>query len=115
MEITVFIETDDTGTFNAYTNDDLPFGLLGEGETVEATIEDFYISKDEMKELYEEEGKEFPDLEFVFKYDLESFMGRYNKVFSMPALERLTGINQKQLHHYGSGLKKGLVHHLTLE
>jgi len=27
-------------------------------------------------------------------------------VFTKPALERLTGINQKQLHHYATGLKK---------
>jgi predicted RNase H-like HicB family nuclease len=41
-----------------------------------------------------------------FQYDTQSFLTYYSTVFSMPALERLTGINQKQLHHYCSGLKK---------
>ncbi|MBT6568889.1 MAG: type II toxin-antitoxin system HicB family antitoxin [Flavobacteriales bacterium] len=41
-----------------------------------------------------------------FQYDTQSFLIYYSTVFSMPALERLTGINQKQLHHYCSGLKK---------
>ncbi|MFV0506365.1 MAG: hypothetical protein ACK5L5_06595, partial [Bacteroidales bacterium] len=39
-------------------------------------------------------------------YDTMSFFNYYCELFSMPALERLTGINQKQLHHYASGLKK---------
>jgi len=33
-------------------------------------------------------------------------MNYYNKIFTNVALERITGINQKLLHHYSSGLKK---------
>ena len=44
--------------------------------------------------------------EFEYKYDIESFFDYFSKIFNMPALERLTGINQKQLHHYASGIKK---------
>ncbi len=83
----------------------LSFGLFGEGNTVKETIEDFMVSRDEMKELYKEEGKNFPEnIEFVFKYDIESFFAYFSKVFSMSALENLTGINQEQLHHYATGL-----------
>lgn len=42
----------------------------------------------------------------VFKYDTESLMQYYKGIFSAPAFERLTGINQKQILQYGSGLKK---------
>ena len=42
----------------------------------------------------------------VYKYDTQSFLKHYNSIFSNVALERLTGINQKLLHHYASGLKK---------
>ena len=42
----------------------------------------------------------------VYKYDTQSFLKHYNSIFSNVALERLTGINQKLLHHYSSGLKK---------
>lgn len=41
-----------------------------------------------------------------YKYDAQSFLNYYDKVFSKTALEVLTGINQKQLHHYASGFKK---------
>jgi predicted RNase H-like HicB family nuclease len=46
------------------------------------------------------------DYEIEWRYDTQSFFNYYNKVFNCAALERLTGINQKLLHHYASGLKK---------
>jgi predicted RNase H-like HicB family nuclease len=81
MEITVFIETDKSGTYNTYTNDELPFGLLGEGKTVKEAIEDFKVSIEEMKSIYLEEGKEFPLLELTFQYDTKSFLKYYCNVF----------------------------------
>ena len=42
----------------------------------------------------------------VYKFDTQSFLNYYNQVFTNVALERLTGINQKLLHHYATGLKK---------
>ena len=48
--------------------------------------------------------------QIVFKYDVQSMLSYYSDVFSKPALERLTGINQKLLHHYATGLKKPREH-----
>ncbi len=42
----------------------------------------------------------------VYKYDTESFLRHYKGIFTNSALERITGINQKQFQHYASGLKK---------
>ena len=42
----------------------------------------------------------------VFRFDVESLLNYYKGVFTNAALERLTGINQKQIHHYATGLKK---------
>ncbi len=104
--IKAFVETGTDGTYNVYINEDLPFGFFGEGKTAEEAKEDFLESYKEMKELYEDESQKSTDYNFVFKYDAQSFLNYYCKIFSMPALERLTGINQKLLHHYASGLKK---------
>jgi hypothetical protein len=41
----------------------------------------------------------------VCKFDTESLLQYYKGIFNAPAFERLTGINQKQIHHYSSGLK----------
>lgn len=45
----------------------ISFGLFGEGQTVKEAIEDFLISQEEVRELYEEENRAFPDLEFRYK------------------------------------------------
>lgn len=42
----------------------------------------------------------------VYTYDTQSLLKHYGSIFTGPAMERLTGINQKQLHHYASGLRK---------
>lgn len=87
--------------------EDLPFGLYGEGDTVEETIADFNVSLDEMKSIFSDEGKAFPeDIEFNFVYDVASFLEYYSEKLSLAGLGRLTGINRKQLSHYLTGHRK---------
>ncbi len=107
MKVEVIIQKSEK-RYEAVINPDrdygLSFSLFGEGATVEETIEDFLISETEMKEMYEEDGREFPDdLEFVYKYDVASFLAAYSKVLSLAGLERLTGVAQGQLSHYLNG------------
>jgi len=45
------------------------------------------------------------DYSLVYKFDATSFFQYYKGIFTNAALERLTGINQRQLQHYASGLK----------
>ncbi len=85
---------------------DFSFGLYGEGKTVQKTIADFNNSFCEMKELYAEEGREFPaELKFVYKYDVASFLAYYSKILTLAGLERLTGVSQGQLSHYLNGYR----------
>lgn len=111
MKINVIIERGLDGTFDAYFDyekeNGLSFGLLGQGATVEETIADFKNSAIEMEELYKEQGKNFPEnLEFVFKYDVPSFLSYYKGKISLTGLGKLTGINPKQLNHYVTGVRK---------
>jgi hypothetical protein len=46
------------------------------------------------------------EYQLVYKFDVESFLQYYKGIFTNAALERITGINQKQLQHYATGLKK---------
>lgn len=41
----------------------------------------------------------------ISKYDSQSLLQHYKGIFTNSALERITGINQKQIQHYASGLK----------
>ncbi len=48
----------------------------------------------------------FEELEFVYEYEMASFLSCYSKNFSLAGLSRLTGINQGQLSHYMTGRRK---------
>lgn len=110
MKIDVIIETGSDKRFEAVIDPNkdygLSFGLLGQGSSVEECIKDFHDSANEMAEYYKEKGKEFPVLEFVFKYDTASFLAYYSDVLTLSGLEKITGINQRQLSHYLNGVKK---------
>jgi len=110
MKVDVFIEKGLDGTYDLHLGEQtkgLTFGLLGQGDTVQEAINDFYNSRDEIKTYYKEVGKPFPeDLEFVFKYDTASFLAYYSNVLSLAGLGRLTGIAQGQLSHYVTGRRK---------
>jgi len=107
MKVKVIIEQNGKGRYSAFIDDDrITFGILGEGKTVEETIEDFKIGYQEMKETYQSVGKEIPELEFEFKYDTASFLSVYSNVLSLAGLSRLTGLNQGQLSHYVTGRKR---------
>lgn len=108
MKATAVIERGSDGTYdiNLEYREDLNFGLLGQGNTVQEAIEDFYLSRNDIKAWYQESGKPFPDdLEFEFVYDMASFLESYSDKISLAGLGRLTGINRKQLSHYLNGTR----------
>ena len=107
MKVTVIIEQNSKGKYSAYISDErISFGIVGEGNTVDETIEDFRIGYQEMKETYQNAGKEIPELEFDFKYDTASFLSAYSNILSLAGMSRLTGLNQGLLSHYVTGRKK---------
>jgi hypothetical protein len=46
------------------------------------------------------------DYEIIYKFDTQSLLNYYKGIFTNASLERLTGIKQKQIQHYATGLKK---------
>jgi len=55
------------------------------------------------------DGEELPfdkDYELVYNFDPESLLLHYNGIFTNAALQRLTGINQRQLQRYASGISR---------
>jgi len=82
-------------------------GIYGAGNTVEEAKESILRAI----ELYKKYNKKVPSVlkgkyALTFKFDMESLFTYYKGVFTKSALERITGINQRQLQHYSSGLKK---------
>ena len=84
-------------------------GVYGAGNTVEEAKENvldglrLFVESRKKEELPEILKSEY---DVFYKYDTQSFLKYFEDIFSKPALEKLTGINQKQIHHYASGLKK---------
>ena len=84
-------------------------GIWGMGDTVEDAKKSalkslrLFLDNNEAKNIPKElKGK----YELAFKLDTQSFFNYYKGIFTNSALERMTGINQRQLQHYASGLKK---------
>ncbi|MBQ2521875.1 MAG: helix-turn-helix transcriptional regulator [Bacteroidales bacterium] len=101
------IERGEDGRYSVYIeNKNYPYGIIGTGATVKAAMADFLAGYEEMKECVESTGETFVEAEFIFKYDIPSFLQEYAFAFSLAGLERITGVNQKQLGHYISGYRK---------
>lgn len=103
-KISVTIEKG-TDLFGAWA-DNVP-GIYGEGETVKETKESILAAI----ALYKEYNDDIPselegDVEIEWYFDVQSFLQYFNGIFTKAALERITGVNQKLLGHYASGLKK---------
>ncbi len=107
MKVKVIVEKGTDGFYSAYMDEDrFDFGLNGQGDTVQDAKDEFFTGYRELQEMKKDEGQEIPDLEFEFEYDVDSFLNYYAGILSKSGLEKITGINQKQLWHYASGKRK---------
>lgn len=85
-------------------------GIYGGGETVADAKQSIL----DAIALYKKHNSIIPSVlkgnySIVYKFDTQSFLSYYKGVFTNAALERITGINQKQFQHYATGLKKPRV------
>lgn len=46
------------------------------------------------------------DYQLEFKLSIEALLNAYSDIFTKAALSRITGINERQLWHYASGMRK---------
>ena len=86
-------------------------GIVATGKTIAEIKRNIQETIEVFKETCWETGCEIPPLlsetfELDFKMDVRSLLNLYSGVFTKSGLERLTGINQKQLWHYANGISK---------
>ena len=107
-KVIVNVELTDNN-YSAYI-DILP-GCVSTGNT----FDELQQNMKEAVDFHLETGREFGDdipgvfdknLELVYKFDAGSLLQHYKGIFTNSALERLTGINQRQLQRYASGETK---------
>ena len=63
---------------------------------IESSVEDNYPIPEVFKSEYQLE----------FKLSTEALLNAYCEIFTKAALSRITGINERQLWHYASGMRK---------
>ncbi|MCM1076891.1 MAG: type II toxin-antitoxin system HicB family antitoxin [Bacteroides sp.] len=105
--VRVFIERGKDGSYGAYMPDEnnLSYGVIGDGTTAAAAIEDFKAVYEDMKRASQSEGRPFEEVNFAFSYDLPSFLVYYADLISYKGLAKLTGISAAQLSQYISGYR----------
>ena len=78
-------------------------GIYAAGDTIDATKADTYEAIRLIKKNLPEERWPEPikgDFEIEWRFDVPSFLEYYGGIMSLAGMERLTGINQKQLSNY---------------
>ena len=103
--INVIIERASDGTYGAYA-ENVP-GIYGAGDDVKEVKQSIIDGIETIKEYF----TEVPEIlkgnyEIKYKFDTESLFQYYKGILGNPAFEKITGINQKLIHHYSTGLKK---------
>jgi len=69
-------------------------------EAIQFHVESSLIDNDPIPEVFKS------DYELEFKLSTEALLNAYSDIFTKAALSRITGINERQLWHYASGLRK---------
>lgn len=103
--LTVIIERTENN-YSAYIQE--VDGIFATGNSVQEIKQGIIDSISVLIEDCKEFGGEIPlelqgEYILTFKMDTCSLLQFYEKIFTKAGLERITGINQKQLWHYASG------------
>ena len=92
--------------FSCYMHiDSLNCGVLGVGSSAKAAIKDMLSGwKDETDEL-REEGKEIPELEIKYKFDVGSLFNYYDFI-NVSGVSREIGVSPSVMRQYAIGIRK---------
>ncbi|MBO5592513.1 MAG: pilus assembly protein HicB [Prevotella sp.] len=105
MRVIVTIERANDGSYWCQTDTAILGGYLtATGSTVQEAKEDLVECLAEAKENLEAEGKVFPDVEFTYKYDLQSFFN-YFSFLNVSDIAKRSGVNPSLMRQYASGIK----------
>ena len=104
-EVIAHIESNKKGFFSIYVEEDLPYGIIGDGYSVEEAKEDFLAVYEASRADYKDRTGE--DIEFSFRFvmDASAFLRHYKGGLSLAGLSHVVGINKAQLSQYVCGTR----------
>ena len=117
--IEAIIERAQDGTYTVYCKNEI---FSGAGETIEEAKADMARQMEFYRNTAKEEGFKYPafldsEYEINYTFDVTSLVTYYvnSGIFSLASLEKVTGINQKQLWSYVNGTtpRKAQVDRIT--
>lgn len=79
-------------------------GFGGGGSSARAVMEDTRLSLQEEKDEWARQGKEFPDVELDFRFDVGAFFDYYP--IDVTAFAKYIGMNASVLRQYVTGLRE---------
>jgi len=104
-EIKIIIEKNKDG-FWAYAEN--VSGISGGGDTVQECKQNVIDCIETLKTLDGENRFPYAEGEYmlIYSFDVESLLENYKGVLTNAGIERLTGINQRLMYQYATGVKK---------
>lgn len=102
-EIKIIIEKS-SDSFGAYSEN--VSGIFGAGDTADECKLSVLDAIETLKDLENCPDELKGDYKLVYKFDTVSLLNYYKGIFTNAALEKITGINQKQIQHYTTGHRK---------
>lgn len=99
------VECNKNGLYTVYVDEDMPFGVIGEGHSADEAKNDFLRVFDTMRKLHQERTGVDCQIDFEFVYDASAFLQHYKGMLTLVGLARITGINKNQLSQYVCGVR----------
>ena len=105
QKVIIIVEQASDGAFWCRTETDIAgVGLNACGKDVASAKADLLECYEEAKADMKAEGKEMPDVEFEYQYDLQSFFNYFN-FLNVTEIAKRAGINPSLMRQYSSGIK----------
>lgn len=107
-KITATIERNSDGGYSTYCDNEMFSGM---GDSAQEAQNNMIASIEFFKQTAIEDGRKYPSwidgsYEIIYKFDTQSLLEYYSGIITPAALERLTGINKKQIWSYAHGKSK---------
>ncbi len=92
--------------FSCYMHvDSVKAGVLGQGSTARAAMEDMLCGWEEAKADMKQDGIKVPDVEITFSFDIGSLFSYYDFI-NVAGVSREIGINPSVMRQYAIGKRK---------
>jgi len=100
------VESNGANWYSVYCNEEFPFGVFGEGATIEEAERDFLAVFEGMRANYKERSGEDVEATFTFVKDMSAILQECKEYISFAYLSQLTGISKAMLSQYACGTRK---------